>query len=102
LSITSNGKELSLDQLSSGEKQEIVLLFELIFKSKQNMLLLIDEPEISLHISWQKKFIDDLQKIVEYNKMNVIVATHSPQIINNHWDWQIDLGSLYAEQLNNR
>lgn len=93
-------KDLNLFQLSSGEKQEIVLFYELIFEVSNNALLLIDEPEISLHISWQKKFMDDLLRIVNYKGIKVIVATHSPQIINNHWDINIDLGALYGDQLN--
>ncbi len=92
-------KELNLNQLSSGEKQEIVLFYELIFGTKDNVTLLIDEPEISLHIVWQKKFMDDLLSIINYKHINAIVATHSPQIINNHWEMQIDLGELYGLQL---
>lgn len=46
-------EQLRLDQLSSGEKQEIILFYELIFESDKNIHLLIDEPEISLHIEWQ-------------------------------------------------
>ena len=40
--------------------------------------------------------MNDLQKVVDLKKLNVIVATHSPQIINNYWDNQIDLGELYG------
>lgn len=95
-------KHLELSQLSSGEKQEIVLFYELIFETTNDVLLLIDEPEISLHIVWQKMFMDDMLKTVKYIGFKVIVATHSPQIINNHWDKQIDLGALYSEQLNQK
>lgn len=98
--IDENNKSLKLTQLSSGEKQEIVLFYDLIFGTQKDVLLLIDEPEISLHIIWQKKFMDDLLRIIDYKGFNVVVATHSPQIINNHWDRQIDLGELYGEQLN--
>lgn len=88
--------KLRLNQLSSGEKQEIVLFYELIFDIEQNVHLLIDEPEISLHIEWQLKFMDDLLRIASYKNLRVAVATHSPQIINNHWDIQIDLGEMYG------
>ena len=87
-------RNLKLSQLSSGEKQEIILFYELIFESDKNLLLLIDEPEISLHIAWQRKFMDDLEKVVNLSEIQVIVATHSPQLINNRWDIQIDLGEL--------
>ena len=89
-------ERLHLEQLSSGEKQEIILFYELIFESEKNIHLLIDEPEISLHIEWQLKFMDDLLRIAEKKKFKVTVATHSPQIINNHWDIQIDLGEMYG------
>ena len=95
-------KTLELSQLSSGEKQEIVLFYDLIFGTKTDLLLLIDEPEISLHITWQKKFLDDLTEVSDRNKLQVIVATHSPQIISNHLDIQIDLGGLYGSELNKR
>lgn len=95
-------KTIQLNSLSSGEKQEIVLFYELIFESGSNELLLIDEPEISLHIAWQKMFMDDLLRIVKYKGINVIVATHSPQIINNHWERQIDLGEIYGEQFDKK
>ena len=87
-------QELSLTDLSSGEQQEVVLLYELLFKTTPNTLILIDEPEISLHVLWQKAFIDDLQKIAAIKKINFLVSTHSPQIINNHWDLTRDLYHL--------
>lgn len=95
-------KKIELTQLSSGEKQEIVLFYELIFETDDELVILIDEPEISLHIVWQQMFMDDLLKIVEYKRINVIVATHSASIISNHWDIQIDLGELYGNEFNKR
>lgn len=94
--INDKHKKLKLSDLSSGEQQEIVLFYKLIFEAPRESLLLIDEPEISLHIVWQKIFMKDLQKVVDLKDLNVIVATHSPQIINNYWDKQIDLGELYG------
>lgn len=93
-------KVLQLSQLSSGEKQEIVLFYELIFDTKEKLLFLIDEPEISLHITWQKKFLDDLLEVSKQTELQVIVATHSPQVVSNHLDIQIDLGELYGAELN--
>ncbi|MGB1206371.1 MAG: AAA family ATPase [Chitinophagales bacterium] len=83
---TSKGKELNLTQLSSGEQHEVVMLYELIFNTTPNTLVLIDEPEISLHIRWQKEFLKDLLKIVKMQKIQVMIATHSPSIINSRWD----------------
>lgn len=85
---------LSLTDLSSGEQHEVVLLYELLFKTAPNSLILIDEPEISLHVIWQKAFIDDLKKIAKLKKISFLVSTHSPQIINNYWGLTRDLFEL--------
>ena len=87
--------EIKLSDLSSGEKQEIILFFELIFSTDKSLMILIDEPELSLHVAWQKKFIDDLFNIIKNKNMNIIIATHSPYIIGKYEDNQIDLGELY-------
>jgi predicted ATPase len=86
---------LALGDLSSGEQQEVVLLYELLFKVKAGTLVLIDEPELSLHVVWQKQFLDDLFKIIELQKINIVVATHSPQIVDNRWDLEVDLEVLH-------
>lgn len=92
-----DGKELSLTDLSSGEQQEVVLLYELIFRVTPDTLVLIDEPEISLHVAWQKEVINDLLNIIRLQKITVITATHSPQIIGDHWDLVVDLWDLSSE-----
>ncbi len=90
---TQNDSVLKLTELSSGEQHEVVLLFELLFKAEESSLVLIDEPEISLHVVWQKEFLTDIQEIIKLQKLDIIIATHSPQIINNRWDLTIDLGA---------
>ncbi len=84
---------LSLDKLSSGEQHELVMLYELLFKVTPNSLILIDEPEISLHVAWQKEFLKDLQEMAKLSKFDAIIATHSPEIINNRWDLTVALES---------
>lgn len=85
---------LKLSSLSSGEQQEIVLLYQLIFTESRNKIILIDEPEISLNVNWQREFIQDIKKIIEVNGFNVLIATHSPQIINNNWNLVVSLGEV--------
>jgi predicted ATP-binding protein involved in virulence len=89
--VTNKGKELSLTDLSSGEQHEVVLLYELIFKTTPNTVVLIDEPEISLHVTWQKEFLRDLLAIIQLQQLQVIVATHSPSIIHDRWDLVFNL-----------
>ena len=91
---TINGKDIPLSGLSSGEQHELVLFFELLFNTKKDSLLLIDEPEISLHISWQKEFINDLSSVAELNNLSIIIATHSPDIIGNNWGLTVQLKGI--------
>lgn len=80
-----NGAILDLKLLSLGEQNEIIILYNLVFKVKQNSLLLIDEPENSLHVAWQNIFINELDEISKLNNIQAVVATHSPQIIGGRW-----------------
>lgn len=82
-----DGKELSLDCLSSGEKNDFLMFYNLIFKTPKGAVVLIDEPEISLHIEWQETFMGSLMQICEMNDSQAIVATHSPSIINGHCEF---------------
>jgi hypothetical protein len=78
------GSELTPSDLSSGEQHELVLLYDLLFRLRPHSLVLIDEPEISLHVGWQQSFLSDLQRVVELSDVDVVVATHSPEIIGQH------------------
>jgi len=87
-------KNIPLSGLSSGEQHELVLFYQLLFNTEPNSLLLIDEPEISLHISWQNHFIDDLRDVIKLTNFSAIIATHSPDIINNNWDLTVQLKGI--------
>lgn len=89
-----NGEVLNLADLSSGEQHEVVLLYELLFNTDTGALILIDEPEISLHVIWQKAFINDLEEIAKIKDISFLISTHSPQIVNNRWDITRDLFEL--------
>lgn len=85
-------RRLDLDSLSSGEQHEIILMFDLLFNVPRGSIVMIDEPEISLHVVWQLGFIPDVQRIAELAGFRFLVATHSPQIINDAWDRAVRLG----------
>lgn len=88
---SADGKPLSPTDLSSGEQHELVMAYELLFKTKPNSLVLIDEPEISLHVAWQVKFVKDLQEITQLANFDILMATHSPDIISDRWDLTVEL-----------
>lgn len=88
---TADGKPLLATDLSFGEQHELVMLYQLLFKVQPNSLVLIDEPEISLHIAWQVDFIKDLQAIIKLANFDVLIATHAPSIIDDRWDLTVEL-----------
>ena len=88
---TDSGQELPPTALSTGEQHEVVILYQLLFLTEPDSLVLIDEPEISLHVAWQEQFIKDLARIAELSKVDFLIATHSPQIISNRWDLTVEL-----------
>lgn len=90
-SSSPDSKKLSPTDLSSGEQHELVLLYELLFKVEPNSLVLIDEPELSLHVGWQIQFLKDLQEITQLADLDVLMATHSPDIIQDRWDLTVEL-----------
>lgn len=92
-----DGQHLSPTQLSSGEQNELVLLYDLLFKVESGSLILIDEPEISLHVAWQQQFLQDLQDIVKISRFDALVATHSPHIIYNRWDLAVEMSGTLKE-----
>jgi predicted ATP-binding protein involved in virulence len=92
--VTDDDKEVPLKALSSGEQNETIILFELLFMAKPETLVLLDEPETSLHVSWQQGFLNDLKAIRAVNPLLFLIATHSPSIINENWDLTQDLSDL--------
>jgi len=67
------------------------MLYNLLFEVRPGTLVLLDEPELSLHVAWAKHFIKDLQRIVVLSDIDVVVATHSPDLINDRWDLTVEL-----------
>ena len=77
------GETLVPYQLSSGEKQMLAILLTVLVEDNQPYVLFMDEPEVSLHIEWQKRLID---LIIELNPhVQIILTTHSPAVIMNGW-----------------
>ena len=88
---SATGEPLQATHLSSGEQHMLVLLSELLFTVEPNSLVMIDEPEISLHVAWQQSFLRDVKTITELASFDVLIATHSPQIVNDSWDLTVEL-----------
>lgn len=89
-------KKLTLNQLSSGERQLIYILATAANIGNSPAVFLMDEPEISLHLSWQEKILDVLRRI--NNNMQIIIVTHSPAIVmNGYMDSYVDIKNIITE-----
>ena len=91
LAVEGEHELLPLDSLSSGEQHELILHYDLLFRVQPNTVVLLDEPELSLHIEWQSKFLYDLMEIVKLSGFDALVATHSPHIVGNRDDLMVEL-----------
>lgn len=81
--FTQIGEQLMPYQLSSGEKQMLIILLTVLVEDNLPYVLFMDEPEVSLHIEWQKRLID---LCLELNpNIQIILTTHSPAVIMNGW-----------------
>ena len=96
--FTQIGETLLPYQLSSGEKQMLIILLTVLVEDDQPYVLFMDEPEVSLHIEWQKRLID---LCLELNpNVQVILTTHSPAVVMNGWiDSVTEVGDI--EVVNN-
>ena len=77
----SASEEFDINDLSSGEKQLFLRTLSIKMLEPNNSIILIDEPELSLHPKWQQRIIEVYKKIGENNQ--IIVATHSPHILGS-------------------
>ena len=81
--FTQIGEVLLPYQLSSGEKQMLVILLTVLVEDDQPYVLFMDEPEVSLHIEWQKRLIDLCLELNPH--VQIILTTHSPAVVMNGW-----------------
>lgn len=77
------GEHLSPYQLSSGEKQILVILLTALVQDHEPCVLLMDEPEVSLHVEWQQRLIAMIRELNPHAQ--IILTTHSPALIMDGW-----------------
>ena len=83
LMVDSDSDLIELNRLSSGEKQLLIILFKVFLMNEVPSILLMDEPENSLHIDWQQQLIDVIRKLNP--NCQIILSTHSPSIFGDGW-----------------
>ncbi len=79
---TQSGKVLDLKDLSSGEKQLVIIMGETLLQQSEPHIFIADEPELSLHIEWQEQLVDSLKSLNP--NCQILFATHSPDIVSHY------------------
>ncbi|WP_433751891.1 AAA family ATPase [Paenibacillus amylolyticus] len=95
--IQNNGKEIELKNLSSGEKQIISLFAKIYLETESELIVLFDEPELSLSIEWQRMLLPDVLKSERCSFL--LTVTHSPFIFENELDLLADDMNKYVREL---
>ena len=86
------GGEVSLDWFSSGERQLFIILASVFLAQGGAGLVLIDEPELSLNVVWQRKFVPALHRLSKNAPVQYILASHSPEILNSEFGREFAVG----------
>jgi ABC-type lipoprotein export system ATPase subunit len=84
------------DQLSSGEYHLMYLMVTALVTRRRGTVIAIDEPEMSMHISWQRKLVRSLLKCASNASPQFIFATHSPDIVADYSDGLVDFGAAHS------
>lgn len=82
---------VDLDDLSSGERQYLILVYKMLFESSEHTLVLIDEPENSMHMSWILEFPKVIKELCNWSDLQFIICTHNSNIFEQRWDMSQDL-----------
>lgn len=94
--IGPQGNAIQVSKLSSGEQHLIALFAMLLFSAGSASVVLVDEPEISLHAAWKHSFLDDISEVARLVNLQVVLATHSSGVINGRWDLTEELSYRVA------
>lgn len=81
--LVQSNEKLTPYQLSSGEKQMLIILLTVLVQNRQPCTLFMDEPEVSLHVEWQQRLVRLIRDLNP--NVQVILTTHSPAVIMDGW-----------------
>lgn len=86
---TKSGRTIPIQELSSGEKQLLIILGEALLQENSSVVYIADEPELSLHVTWQERLTDSIMRLNP--NAQIIFATHSPDIVGAYSQRIIDM-----------
>lgn len=93
LNFIIDGRNISSKELSSGEKQLLIIMLTVLLEREEEYILLMDEPEISMHFEWQCKLIQNIRSLNP--NCQIILTSHSPAIIMDGWEqYVLDMNKI--------
>ena len=92
------GRKIPLEVLGFGERNLLSILFNAAFVVPNDGTLILDLPESSLHVLWQRRFLGVLTKVLSGRGVQLIVATHSPDVVSRFFDFFVSLSSNDDEE----
>lgn len=92
--VGADGNKIEINRLSSGEKQLLILLIEALLQRQKPFVYLADEPELSLHIEWQRKILPAIRQLNPESQ--IIAATHSPEVASKYRSSLIDMKEVVS------
>lgn len=92
--LSEEGTSLHYSKLSSGEKQILYLFCSAVISVTESSIVIIDEPEISLNIKWQRAFLQVLNEMIGENNVQVIIASHSIDLITPYSDAVVEMENV--------
>lgn len=84
--VSQGGETLEAEALSSGERHLLTILCSAVIARRQSTLFIIDEPEISLNVKWQRRLLPAMLDIAGASNVQFLVATHSIEVLASHRD----------------
>jgi energy-coupling factor transporter ATP-binding protein EcfA2 len=88
---TRMGESLKIARLSSGESQLLYLLTNILVAKDKSTIFMVDEPEISLNVKWQRQLLRSLLKLTKESDIQFIFATHSIELLSRHREFVAQL-----------
>lgn len=82
--VLDGGEQIQPQELSSGEQQLLALAYELLFDTQSEAIVLLDEPELSLHVAWLQGLLNAFCDMGNSRRLQFLIATHSPAILRGH------------------
>lgn len=91
-----DGERFEIQHASSGQLSLISSLLFMIVRAGESPLVIVDEPENSLHPNWQREYVDKVLAAFEYRSANLVIATHAPLIVTGALVSSPDLVKVFA------